>query len=119
MHFTISPFGSAGDVHPFLGLALKLRDRAHDVSFVTTGYFEETVRRHGLEYVELGTKKSFSRRLIIPIFGVKANRLPVSLTVRTTTSTWRSHRSSYLAIRLAVLPTATMLTASRWRSRRS
>ncbi len=59
MHFTISPFGSAGDVHPFLGLAMKLRERKHDVSFVTTGYFEDTVRRHGLEYIELGTKEEF------------------------------------------------------------
>ena len=59
MHFTISPFGSVGDVHPFLGLALKLRDRGHDVLFVTTGYFEEAVRRHGLEYIELGTKEEF------------------------------------------------------------
>ncbi len=59
MHFTISPFGSAGDVFPFLGLALKLRDRGHDISFVTSGYFEESVRRHGLEYIELGTKEEF------------------------------------------------------------
>ena len=59
MHFTISPFGSAGDVHPFLGLALKLQGRGHGVAFVTTGYFEETVRRHGLTYVELGTKDEF------------------------------------------------------------
>jgi rhamnosyltransferase subunit B len=59
MHFTISPFGSAGDVHPFLGLALKLRERGHDVLFLTTGYFEEAVRRHGLEYLELGTKEEF------------------------------------------------------------
>jgi UDP:flavonoid glycosyltransferase YjiC (YdhE family) len=51
--------GSAGDVHPMLGLALELRNRGHKITFVTNGYFRELVERHGLEYVELGTKEQF------------------------------------------------------------
>lgn len=61
MHFLISPFGSAGDVHPFLGLALELRTRGHGITFVVNGYFEELTRRLGLPYVELGSKEDFVR----------------------------------------------------------
>ena len=66
MHFTVSPLGSAGDVHPFLGLALKLRDRGHDITFVTSGFFAETVRRHRLDFVELGTKQEFLEAVANP-----------------------------------------------------
>jgi rhamnosyltransferase subunit B len=37
----VSPMGSAGDVHPLLGLALALKRRGHRVTFVTSGYFRE------------------------------------------------------------------------------
>ena len=61
MHFLVSPFGSAGDVHPFLGLALELRQRGHGITFVVNGYFEELTRQLGLSYVELGSKEDFLR----------------------------------------------------------
>ena len=34
MHFIVSPIGSAGDVHPFLGLAVALQQRGHRVTVV-------------------------------------------------------------------------------------
>ena len=43
-----------------------MRERGHDVSFAVNGYFEETVRRHGLEFVELGTAEEFARFLGSP-----------------------------------------------------
>jgi len=58
--------GSAGDVHPFLGLALALRERGHCVTFVVVQYFEELVRRHGLEYVQVGTTEEFLASLNNP-----------------------------------------------------
>jgi len=66
MHFILSPMGSAGDVHPFLGLALALRERGHTITFVVAQYFEELVRRHGLEYVEVGTTEQFLASLNNP-----------------------------------------------------
>lgn len=77
MHFTVSPFGSAGDVFPFLGLALELSSRGHDVSFVTTGYFEESVRRHGLQYVELGTKEEFLEAVNDPDLWSQSRSFPL------------------------------------------
>lgn len=65
-HFTISPFGSAGDVYPLLGLALRLRDRGHDVSFAANGYFAETVGRHGLDFIELGSAEEYAKLLNSP-----------------------------------------------------
>ena len=42
-----------------LGAAIELKSRGHEVTFITNGYFEEAVTRHGIEYVELGTKQEF------------------------------------------------------------
>jgi UDP:flavonoid glycosyltransferase YjiC (YdhE family) len=57
----LSPVGSAGDVHPMIGLALALRRRGHQVTFVTSAYFSQTLAELGLEHVELGTKEDFLR----------------------------------------------------------
>jgi UDP:flavonoid glycosyltransferase YjiC (YdhE family) len=57
----VMPVGSAGDVHPMLGLSLALRRRGHRVTFVTSGYFRRLVETLGLEYVELGTEDDFLR----------------------------------------------------------
>ncbi len=59
MHFVFSPIGSAGDVHPMLGIAVELHRRGHDVTFLANGYFRETVERCGLRFVELGTREHF------------------------------------------------------------
>jgi rhamnosyltransferase subunit B len=59
VRFLFSPFGTAGDVYPMLGAAIELKSRGHEVTFITNGYFEEAVTRHGIEYVELGTKQEF------------------------------------------------------------
>ena len=56
VHFIFSPIGSAGDVHPMLGLALAMRERGHDVTFVANGYFRSLVEKFGFEPVELGTE---------------------------------------------------------------
>lgn len=55
MHYICSTFGSAGDTYPMLGLALKLRERGHRVTFLVSGYYEEAVKKLGLDYLELGT----------------------------------------------------------------
>jgi rhamnosyltransferase subunit B len=48
----MTPVGSAGDVHPFIGLGRALRARGHDVVIVTSGPFEQVVQRAGLEFRE-------------------------------------------------------------------
>lgn len=59
MNVLILPFGSHGDVHPFLGLGLALETRGHPVSVAACSYFQELIERTGLDYVELGTADEF------------------------------------------------------------
>ena len=59
MKILLVPIGSAGDVHPFVGLGTALRDRGHQVTLVTNGYFESLVRRVGLDFVPVGTAEEF------------------------------------------------------------
>ena len=61
MRIIVSPIGSAGDVHPLVGLATSLKLRGHEVTVLTSGYFNELLERRGLDHVELGTKEDFLR----------------------------------------------------------
>jgi len=53
------PMGSAGDVHPFVGLAIELQRRGHQVTLLTNGYFSELASRFGLEMIELSSRGEF------------------------------------------------------------
>lgn len=55
----LTPFGSAGDVFPFIWLGRLLRARGHRVILLTTCLFEEAAAKAGLEFVGLGTKEEF------------------------------------------------------------
>ena len=48
----MTPVGSAGDVHPYIGLGRALRARGHDVVILTAGVFEQTITRAGLGFRE-------------------------------------------------------------------
>ncbi len=86
MQAIVIGLGSAGDVHPNVGLALALRRRGHDVLFVGPTVFQDLAQRAGLDFVSLlkdedyyaaihdpdlwHPLKSFSvvaRRLILPV----------------------------------------------------
>lgn len=59
MHILVFSFGSFGDVHPFIGLALALRARGYGVTVALNGYFRELVERGRLEFIELGTREEY------------------------------------------------------------
>lgn len=61
MRILIYPMGSAGDVHPFIGVGKALQARGHEVFIITSGFFEELVRKAGLEFRAIGTKEDFER----------------------------------------------------------
>lgn len=46
----LTPIGSAGDVHPFIGLGRELKRRGHRVTVFTNEYFRDTVLRSGLGF---------------------------------------------------------------------
>jgi len=61
MRILIYPMGSAGDVHPFIGVGKQLQARGHEVFIITSGFFEELTRKAGLEFRPVGTKEDFER----------------------------------------------------------
>jgi UDP:flavonoid glycosyltransferase YjiC (YdhE family) len=60
------PIGSAGDVHPFVGLGMALRDHGHHVRVITSVYHERLVCGAGLECIGLGTVEEFESVMLDP-----------------------------------------------------
>jgi rhamnosyltransferase subunit B len=78
--------GSHGDVHPFVGLGMTLRERGHHVAIATNEHFKPLVTQAGLEFVQLGTDELYrqttqhpnlwsSRRAHEVVFGVVSQML--------------------------------------------
>ncbi|BCU75649.1 rhamnosyltransferase subunit B [Luteolibacter sp. LG18] len=61
MRVLIHTIGSAGDVHPFIGVGAALKARGHEVHVITGAVFERAVRDSGLEFHPLGTTEDFDR----------------------------------------------------------
>lgn len=59
MNVLLFPFGSHGDVHPFIGLGLSLRARGHAVTLASNGHFRGLVEKAGLPFVEQGSADEF------------------------------------------------------------
>ncbi len=57
MKVLLFPVGSHGDVHPFLGMAIRLQQRGHRVTLATSGLFQELVERCGVTFRELGDRE--------------------------------------------------------------
>jgi rhamnosyltransferase subunit B len=64
--FLLMPFGSAGDVYPFIGVGRELHRRGHHVTVATNERFGPAVRRANLEFVQQGTNEQFSEALANP-----------------------------------------------------
>ncbi len=58
-HLLLLPFGSAGDVFPFIWLGRHLRARGHRVTMITACLFAEQSCAAGLDFVPLGTGEEF------------------------------------------------------------
>ncbi|MCW0216951.1 MAG: glycosyltransferase [Prosthecobacter sp.] len=66
MHVVLLPFGSAGDVFPFLWLGRQLQAAGHRVTVIVACVFEEIVRKAGMEVIPLGTQEEFDRFIADP-----------------------------------------------------
>ena len=66
MHVLLVPVGSHGDVHPFVGLGLVLKERGHRVTFLIDGYFDALIRPLGFETVTLSEPQEFEEALKDP-----------------------------------------------------
>src|SRR5262245_43771128 len=47
--------GSAGDVHPMIGLGLALQARGHRATILTNTWFQELIEKSGLGFLPVGT----------------------------------------------------------------
>lgn len=65
-HIVLCPFGSAGDVFPFLWLGRQLLRRGHRVTMVVACVFEEAMRGAGMEVLPLGKLEDFERFIADP-----------------------------------------------------
>lgn len=59
MEFLLTTIGSHGDVHPFVGLGIRLQQRGHRVRLVTNEFFAPLVRAAGIEFIELGKSQEY------------------------------------------------------------
>ena len=66
MHALLIPFGTAGDVHPFIGVAIALKKRGHDVTVFTDRTFEDVIRRNGIEFACLSSREEYADLLTHP-----------------------------------------------------
>ncbi len=66
LKFLIVTFGSAGDVHPFIGIGRALKARGHEVHLATNDYFQEVIQRAGLGFHAIGTREEFLKSMLNP-----------------------------------------------------
>ena len=66
MRTVVIALGSAGDVHPLLGIAVTLRRRGHLVTFLTNPHFESLVRRTGLDFHPIGSEADYELATLDP-----------------------------------------------------
>jgi len=59
LEILLATLGSAGDVHPIIGLAIALKNRGHKVKLITNPYFKTLVESVGIEFIGLGSTQDY------------------------------------------------------------
>jgi rhamnosyltransferase subunit B len=57
--FLLTPIGSSGDVHPFIGIGRALRSHGHDVTMITAEPFRNVAERAGFAFVQSASREQF------------------------------------------------------------
>jgi rhamnosyltransferase subunit B len=63
----LTPIGSHGDVHPFVGLGMELKQRGHEVIVLANEHFRNLIERAELPFVEFGTAAQYQEALSDPL----------------------------------------------------
>jgi len=103
-HFLLTPVGSSGDVHPFVGVGRALRERGHDVTLLTAEPFRRISERAGLHFVATQSEEAFDRLTKHP--DLWHSRHGLTLVLQTLASVMRS---DYPRIAEAYQPGRTVL----------
>ncbi len=61
LNVLLVPLGSHGDVHPLVGIGIRLRQRGHRVRVIVNDHFKSLACGAGLEHVSLGTDEEYRR----------------------------------------------------------
>ncbi|MBI1832799.1 MAG: glycosyltransferase [Planctomycetes bacterium] len=67
MKILLSPLGTHGDVHPFVGMGIELARRGHDVTVIANPLYQSLIERSRLAFVPLGTADEFRQAINDPI----------------------------------------------------
>ena len=62
----LTTIGSAGDVHPFVAIAITLRERGHEVLILTNPYFKDRILGAGIGFWPLGSAETYQRLIKDP-----------------------------------------------------
>ena len=68
MKVLLHTFGSYGDVHPFIGLGLRLLQRGHDVVLVTNEHFAPLAEKVGVPFVSAISAEAYHQAVHSPDF---------------------------------------------------
>lgn len=66
MRFLLTPVGSGGDLHPFVGLGRALASRGHEVFVFSAGVHREVVEQAGLGFVATVTTEQYHEATLDP-----------------------------------------------------
>lgn len=94
----LMPQGSAGDVHPFIGIGLALQRRGYHVTLATNGYFAELAEKVGLPFFEIGTAEQFKQVTESPDLwkpSIKSTRLVFGMSVQVVPQQYELIQSLY------------------------
>ena len=105
-HFLLTPIGSSGDVHPFIGIGRALRIRGHDVTMITAAPFRATAERAGLRFIESVSQSEFDEMTRHP--DLWHSRKGLTLVLQAVAAYLRD---SYALIEAAYEPGRTVLVA--------
>jgi rhamnosyltransferase subunit B len=105
-HFLLTPVGSSGDVHPFIGIGRMLRERGHDVTILTAEPFRHICEQSGLQFMQLHSQTEFDDITKNP--DLWHARKGLTLILRSLASALRRH---YELIESAHQPGRTVLVA--------
>src|SRR5580704_8939498 len=66
LNVLLPTLGSAGDVHPFIGLGLALKTRGHRATLLTNPYFQSSIEAQGLGFLPVGSLADVESALADP-----------------------------------------------------
>lgn len=108
LNILLATVGSAGDVHPFVGLGVALKQRGHRVTLITSGAFESLTRKAGLEFAAYCSSEEYHALLENPQVWRRIRGFRAVMEGGMA----RSLRPMYRLLRERVLPGNTVIGAS-------